>query len=350
MNLLWQWSRGAAPFSRVNVYTPQPVPHPWMTTSSLIRNKVLRGNRVGFLWENTKLRRVARRDALLFCPSERIPVGYQGSVVVAIFAVLPQRHSPLAARYWLAAFHERLHAYAARHADLVLTMSGDGRQRIAETYGIGEDRIRVVQLAPASHFRPIEDMALIEAARQKYLGEKTPFVLFVGTLSERRNVPLLIQAFADARRNGRLPHRLLLVGTNPAGYDIAGLAAAAGLGAAVIHAGAVSDEDLVLLYNAADALVHSADNSPGLPVLEAIATGTPVVTVRSGPIVEVAGDTALLVEEPTREALANGLEALLGSETSRARWAERARAAAGRYTWDRTAKETLAILAEVAGR
>jgi alpha-1,3-rhamnosyl/mannosyltransferase len=173
-----------------------------------------------------------------------------------------------------------------------------------------------------------------------------PYVLAVGTLEPRKNLPRLIAAWTRLPEELRSAHALALVG--PRGWDDEEVLAAA-RAAGVRLLGRVGDAQLHALYANATAFAYpSLYEGFGLPVLEAMAAGAPVLTSLSSSLPEVAGDAALLVDPRDTAAIAAGLERLLRDAGLRERLRVAGRARAAAFSWERTARETHALLAQLA--
>jgi glycosyltransferase involved in cell wall biosynthesis len=176
--------------------------------------------------------------------------------------------------------------------------------------------------------------------------EGKPYVLAVGTLEPRKNLERLISAWSSLDANARAGHVLALVG--PVGWDAAPiLAAARDQGAQLL--GRVREEELRALYAGASAFAYpSLYEGFGLPVLEAMAAGAPVLTSNVSSLPEVAGDAALLVDPTDVTAIATGLSRLLSDPALAESLRARGRARAAEFSWERTARETLALLRSIA--
>jgi glycosyltransferase involved in cell wall biosynthesis len=191
---------------------------------------------------------------------------------------------------------------------------------------------------------PVSDDDVTRVTRQH--GVTRPYVLFVGTVEPRKNLPRVVDAFA---RIGRPDVELVLVG--PTGWNEDVAPAVAALGARARALGFVPRHDLAPLYAGAAAFVYpSLREGFGLPVLEAMAQGTPVVTSAATSTAEVAGDAALLVDPFDVDAIAAAIDRALtdGEVARRLRDAGRARAA--EFPWSRTAEMTLAVYREAVSR
>ena len=237
-------------------------------------------------------------------------------------------------------FFEAALARARRHADLVLCSSMATRDD-AIAAGLEAERLRVVPLG----VRPLVQTAdQARAVRRRHALER-PYVLSVGTAEPRKNLPVLVDAFVRLRRRD-----VDLVVVGPAGWhtDLGPLAE--GLGDRGRPLGFVSDDELAALYSGAAAFAYpSRWEGFGLPVLEAMAYGAPVVTSEGTAMAEITGDAALLVDPGDTAALTAALDRLLEDGALAAGLAEAGRRRAATFTWERTADLTAAAYAEVAG-
>src|SRR5438067_4770556 len=240
LNLLRHWAPGEGPFAEVTVYSPRPLEAAGLGLPSGMRVHVLESSAPMLVWENARLPRAARDDALFF-PSHSRPLLARAPTVVTIHDALPAIRPDLFPRSSRLTYN-RLYRWSARHAAFVITDAEVARRDLADAWGISAERIRVVPLAPAEHFRPVEDAEAVAAARERRAGAETPFFLFVGKASGRRDVGALVRAFAAARRGHGLSHRLLLVGPGLAPF--AHLGEELGVGEAVVDCGFIPDEEL----------------------------------------------------------------------------------------------------------
>jgi glycosyltransferase involved in cell wall biosynthesis len=237
---------------------------------------------------------------------------------------------------------------SANAADLVITDSEFSRREIVAAYGIESERVRVIPLGVAEIFAPAAARFVPPA------GITTPFVLHVGDLHTRRNLQVALEAVVRLRARGSPFQDLTLV---LAGLDrglvpsLTAQAAAAGHPSAVRMLGHVDEATLLRLYQTAAALVYpSRYEGFGLPLVEAMATGTPVLAARAGTSQEITGNAAELLPEDDSAAWAQAIEAVLvtpaRADDLRARGLARARI----YTWQRTAEATYAVYREAARR
>jgi glycosyltransferase involved in cell wall biosynthesis len=238
---------------------------------------------------------------------------------------------------WLNTFLYRSYIPCAlAQTDAVVTVSQASRHDLASFLHVPSAKLHVVPNAADTAFRPLPRPKVLEVAAQ--YGLAPPFVLFVGALQARKNLPTLFAAMARVRR--RLPGvSLALVGRSVWGYSaVSRLAQEAGLDGAVRLVGHVPDRDLPALYNAASLLcLPSLYEGFGLPVLEAMRCGTPVVCSDVPALAEVSGGAALLVHPRDAGELARAIERVLDdpafADGLRARGQERAR----HFSWARAA-------------
>jgi glycosyltransferase involved in cell wall biosynthesis len=192
------------------------------------------------------------------------------------------------------------------------------------------------------------DQAQLEAVRAKH-GIRVPYILYVGTIEPRKNITRLIQAFAQLKKRG-LPHKLVIVGQP--GWHCAPIYSEVerqGLQNEVIFTGYVPFEDLPALYSGAESMAFpSLYEGFGLPVMEAMACGTPVVTSDSSSLAEIADDAALLIDPLSVEQIAEALFRLHQEPHLREELSRRGRARAAEFTWERSARQTLDLYEEVA--
>lgn len=228
----------------------------------------------------------------------------------------------------------------ARLADWIITDSDFSREDILRRLDAPPERVTAIPLA-ADDFTPAVGPVDHEMLARRFgLGER--FLLYVGAGDRRKNLPRLLEAYAVLRAQGGIEVGLALCGPKaPRG----GAAAIPG----VRWLGRVSDQELCALYHAATALVQpSLLEGFGLPVLEAMASGTPVLCSRATSLPEVAGSAALYFDPFDVEDIATQLRRCLSDEALRQELVQRGLAQAARFRWEDTARRTLAVLADVA--
>lgn len=236
---------------------------------------------------------------------------------------------------------------SARRAARVIAVSETSKRDIVRLLGVAAEKVSVIYEAAGPAFSP-RPASRVRRVLERY-GLDHPYILFVGTIEPRKNLLRLVRAFAQLRAEGRR-ERLVLVGA--LGWAYAPLFAEIerlGLGDSISHLGFVGDDDLVALYNGAAVFVFpSLYEGFGLPPLEAMACGTPVVTSSTSACAEVATGGALLVDPTDETAIATAIRQVLTDPALAADLRRRGSARAAEFSWQRAAEQTLAVYESVA--
>lgn len=274
-------------------------------------------------------RAAARKADVYHVPAPRGPL-FRGRlpVVITIHDLVPF-HFPETMTRWSRVYSRATHRRMAAVADRIICPSHDTARDIVELLGVDEKRIRVIPMGVDAYF--FGAVPTTEAPA-------VPYVLFVGTQEHRKNLQRLEDAVEELRRRG-FPHELVLAGADAWGDVKIGKSF-------VRQVGRVDDAQLRQLYAGAACLaIPSLHEGFGLPALEAMAAGTPVVAGRAGALPEVTGDAAVLVDPLDTSDIALGLGRAIMAGTAE-RDAGRRRAAL--FTWEKTAAATLAVYRELA--
>ncbi len=240
---------------------------------------------------------------------------------------------------------------AAGRADAVIAVSHNTKKDLVELTGIEEQKVKVVHESVGPSCRKLEEAAmepLRERLKQRY-GIEQPFLLFAGTIEPRKNLTMLFRAFSLLKSRGRIDHRLVVAGKR--GWmceDVPATVRGLGIEGDCIFAGYVPDDDLVALYNAAEVFLYpSYYEGFGLPPLEAMACGTPVVTSDAASLPEVVGDAAVMVAPDDPQELAGAILRLLCDGKLREEMSRMGLARARLFSRQRMARETLEVIEEV---
>jgi glycosyltransferase involved in cell wall biosynthesis len=292
---------------------------------------------------------LARRDGcdVLHCPNGMGPPWSSTPIVLTIHDLSLFRYPHCHPR-WRIVTTRRLLPRLARRAAAVVAVSEFTRREILSVLQLPPEKVHTVHSAAAASFRPVTDASRLAAIRQRY-GLPERFVLFVGTVEPRKNLHRLVRAFRQVRQRG-FPHALILAGHK--GWLMEGFAEEIerlGLSDATRRLGYVPDADLPALYSLADLFVYpSLYEGFGLPTLEAMACGTPVLSSNSPALAEVCGDAACLVDPLDEDALADALSLLLRDRDQRVELSRKGLVRAREFSWQRAAEETMAVYARVA--
>ena len=239
-----------------------------------------------------------------------------------------------------------------KQAEMVIVPSRAAAEDVVHFLRVERERISVIPMGCEPRFQPVEDPLRAAALRRRYnLPER--YILFVGTLEPRKNVQTLLRAFAQVIAETPQDGLTLVIagGKGWGGEDYMSTVGALKLHAHVRFAGYVEDEHLPELYRSALLFVYpSLYEGFGLPVLEAMACGTPVITSNRASLPEVAGDAALLVDPTRPEALAAAMTSIIGDGDLRQALRAKGLARARTFTWDAVAQQTIAIYRAVGGR
>ncbi|MDE2509445.1 MAG: glycosyltransferase family 4 protein [Planctomycetota bacterium] len=285
-----------------------------------------------------------RLDLLYFPASySYFPPWNVGRVVVTMHDVLAFRHPHLVFTNGRGRLAWRLKEQAAvRRADLIMTVSESARRDLIACFRLDRDRVRAVHEAADAVFRPLERDAACDAALAAAgLAPDAKFLLYVGGLSPHKNLPRLLEAFARAAPPDWL---LTLVGDLGDGFHshvpaLREHVARLHLEARVLFTGYLCDEILVHLYNRSIALAQpSLLEGFGLPAVEAMACGAPVLASRAGSLPEVVGDAGIYFNPRDVEAIARAISALRDDPALRDELARRALERARQFDWGRTGR------------
>jgi glycosyltransferase involved in cell wall biosynthesis len=294
------------------------------------------------LWEQTVLPWAARATAAdlvhamafvgpLFCPCPQVVTVYDLS-----FLLFPEAFNRVN-RSYLAA----MTPLSTRRARRVIAISESTKRDLVRLAGVPVEHIDVVYPGLEPDIRRIDDQAALDAFRRRH-HLPDHFVLYIGTIEPRKNVAALVRAYATLRQRGVVSHALVLAGGKGWRYEsIFAAIEQSGVAEDIILPGYVPHDDLPFWYSAADAFVYpSLYEGFGLPVLEAMACGAPVVTSNVSSLPEVTGDAGLCVDPADDGALTDAMARVLTSDTLRAHLREKGIQRAGLFTRERMARAT----------
>lgn len=299
-------------------------------------------------WDQVEMPKEAFRSKIdiLHQPAFSAPIFYPGKVVVTVHDLIAMVYGediPFFSRQ----FFGRWMPYSYRRADHIISISSHTKKDLIRILGIPENKITVIYLATSNEFKPIKDRLLLQSIQKKYnTGAK--YLLHVGTLNPRKNIGLLINVFAHVVR--RFPEYRLVI-TGKKGWYYEGLfekVDALGLKNKVIFTGYVADEDKPALYSGATLfLFPSLYEGFGLPPLEAMSCGVPVIASKESSIPEVVGKAGVLLPPKDEAAWVREIIRVLGSASLKKIMIAKSLAQAKQFSWTKTALETVKVYEKV---
>jgi glycosyltransferase involved in cell wall biosynthesis len=308
------------------------------------------------LWEQITCPAAARavKADVLHVPYFAPPLFSRTPTVVTIQDIIPLR-LPAYRPTGKIKMYMDLVARAARRATMVIAISEHVRQDIIDKLHIPAKRIRVIYQAIGSEYQPVTDQEKIKATRERYgLGER--YIFYIGGLDQRKNVSQLVRAFAHLQAQIGDPNLQLFISGNPDKQkgplfpDPRPVAADLGMSGQIIYR-FVEEEDKPAIYSGASLFVFpSIYEGFGLPPLEAMGCGAPVVCSNRTSLPEVVGDAAIMVDPDDTHALVDAIRSVLTNEALQADLRTRSLERAKQFSWRKTAQGTLAVYEEVLAR
>jgi glycosyltransferase involved in cell wall biosynthesis len=341
---------------RLRLYTPHPPQGMDWPDSPHVETRVIPWPR---LWTHLRLAVELHQHPpdVLFVPAHVLPLSCPVPAVVTVhdlgYRHYPEAHRPLDRRYldWTTRRHTRV-------ARQIIADSQATKQDLIDFYGANPDQIQVVYLGRDENLTPVTDPEVFRQVKAKY-GLEGDYLLYMGTLHPRKNLVRLVEAFHAAvldltgfeNLSGLSDLKLVIAGKQGWLYnDIFERVQQLGLTGRVIFPGYVADQDKPALLSGALAYVFpSLYEGFGLPVLEAMACGVPVLTSNCSSLPEVAGEAVLLVDPHHTAEIADGLVQLVTNFDFRQQLIQRGYHQIQKFSWKRTAEQVLEILAKTAG-
>lgn len=327
-------------------YTPKPpVVSGWKGSSSNLRCSRFSGRIGKMLWSQTLLPYWASRDNLdvFWGATHRLP-RYLPSSIARVVTIhdLAWKYAGETMRPLSRWLERHLMPEAVRLADRIMADSQSTADALEEEFPLARGKIRVVHLG-TTLLVPPDNFASLSS-----LGIDRPYFLFVGTLEPRKNLNRLLSAFASLPQNIRATALLVIAGGKGwGGVDIHASLVDFGLEGNVVVTGYVSDAQLATLYANADFLaMPSLYEGFGLPLVEAMSYGIPVLTSNTSSLPELVGDAGILIDPLDEESIAEGLIELLANDDRRKSLAARAMSTAARFSWKKAALKTMEVFSE----
>ena len=301
---------------------------------------------LGDPWEFFLLPRLLRKNNvdLFHGPAFMAPPSQRGFQSVATIHDLVAFHHPQTIPTKYAFYMRFLIKLMVRKAGGIITDTEFIRREIINAFHIDKERVYAVPIAVSDLFRPVMDKERIQRVKERY-GIKKHYFLHVGNIEPRKNLSSLFQACERIWEKLQSDYNLVVVGKRGWLYrGIFDILRKSGISRDVIFTGYVQEEDIPVLYSGADFFVFpSVYEGFGLPILEAMKCGTPVITSHVSSMPEVAGDAALYVNPDSLEDIAEKILELAYNEPLKKVMRERGFIQASKFSWEKTAKKTLEV-------
>jgi glycosyltransferase involved in cell wall biosynthesis len=303
---------------------------------------------LGWLLSGARGELLRRPADVLHCPAFVTPFRSPVPLVINIHDAAAQRFPGDYPIEWRA-YNRFILPLVARRAARIIALSEFSRQEAIKFYGVRKGRVVVVPAAPDPRYKPQAPEAATRLLGELGLpsGEgRRPLILFSGAPFRRKNLDVMLRAMSGAAPGTELAGALLLIsGATESGFnEYRAWIADHGLKSRVRWLGRIAQESMPVLYAAVDMLVYpSIYEGFGLPPLEAMSVGTPVVAASASCLPEVLGDAALLAPPDDDKGFAEAMEAMLTNPELRQKMVEKGKAHAASYTWERCAGRTLKV-------
>lgn len=290
------------------------------------------------LWSQIRLsgEMLFKKPDVLFVPSHTVPIIHPENTVVTLHD-LGFKHFPELYPAEELAYHNWTMNFSAHHASQIITPSEFTRQDLIKTYSLDPTKIHVVWHGfDKEKFRPDAKI------------KKKPYILFIGRLEEKKNVRGMIEAYGMLRKEERIKHQLILAGSPGFGYDkikaeIKKLPPE--IQKDIIELGYITQNEYVERLQEADIFLFTTFfEGFGMPIIEAFACGTPVVTSNTSSMPEIAGNAAIVVDPYKPFQIASAISKLINNESLKKSYILKGRVRSGLFSWEKAARETLSVL------
>jgi glycosyltransferase involved in cell wall biosynthesis len=298
------------------------------------------------LQEQISVIRRVRQEDVLHVPHYNFPIFYRGTLLITIHD-LTHLIDPHYRKSWKSRIYAApMLANSARRAEHIFTVSEYSKGRIVEYLKVNPDKVSVVHNGVGQHFSP-GDREEAQHFLEKRFGLCSPFILYVGNLKPHKNLEALLRAFHELRSRRSSPLELAMVGSDQSGIDaLHHLASRLGISPHFIST--ASTAEVAQLYRAAEVLVlPSFEEGFGLPVIEAMASGTPVVCSSAASLPEIAGEAALYFDPRDYHELTDALDRLLQSPSLQLTLRAKGFNRASQFSWKETANRHVAVYRQV---
>jgi len=338
INLLNQWNEFNLSVNiKFILYFKKEIPE--LNLSDKFEKKLINSNS-NALFMHYCLPKKAKKDKvdILFCPSYTSPIFYKGKTALILHDIIYQAHPEMYnwPSFWDKILLKEFSKISAKKADIIFTPSEFSKKEVIKHYQVNPDKVFNIAWGVDSDFRVIENNQELIKIKEKYK-IKDKFIFYLGSIFNRRHLPETIKAFEKI--SNKLPnYQFLIVGTNYTNQKL--------FGKSILRYDYLKGKDLVSLYNAADLTIYLSDYEGfGLPPLESIACGTPVIISNKTSLPEVIGDAGIYIKDNSdineiSEAIYMGLT----DENLRKDLISKGLEQANKFSWKRSAREILDLL------
>ncbi len=314
----------------------------------------LNGPSIYPVWEQSKLPYMGRQDNidLLHCTSNTAPIKKFCPLVITIHDIIYLEKWMITQGSWYQRFGNLYRRWnvpkVAKMADIIITVSNYEKQRIEEALNLPGERVRTVYNACGTHFKPIKDKILLENFRTE-MGLPEKFLLFLGNTDPKKNLPNVMRALWLLKSRNQLNHKIVMPDFGKS--ELQNLLTSLGATSLIDDiklTGYIHNSRLPLLYNLSDLFLYpSLRESFGIPIIEAMACGVPVITSNTSAMPEVAGSGALLIDPSDPGQIADMVNAILSDNQMRMKSIDYGIRRAAQFSWNETAKQVLEIYNEL---
>jgi alpha-1,3-rhamnosyl/mannosyltransferase len=342
-----QWSRMSVPFDRIVLMSNSPMRFEGLGTATPIELRSFGANWPNLIWEQCLLPRAARGASMLFT-EYNAPLLRGGPMVVANHGIYEASLKKTFS--WKQRIRSMpLNKASIRFADRVIANSLSTQADLVDYWSAPPEKIDLVYPAAADLFFEPKDSQKVNQEVEARFGARPPYAIFVGKLSRRRNIPNLIEAFAEARKQFNLPHHLLIIGPNTSDLPMSEMIQRHAPGGWLCYVPYMEQPKLALLYAGADLYVlPSTYEGISWTMFEAMASGTPVLAVEHKALQEGGADAVMAMPTASVADLARGLGQMLGDPALREEYRQRGLQRVQKFSMRHCAEATMAVLDKAA--
>lgn len=338
------------------LYFQNKIPKNKILSSPKFRKKILKnpfGIKSNALWIHHSLPKALKKDCaeILFSPSYISPFLYRGKLAIALHDICYEAHPE-----WFSPLNKillkEISKHSAQKADIIFTISQHSKSEIIKYYKVDPQKVYINYCAPDKKFQPTQDQKAIKEIKDKYK-IKNEFIFYIGSMFNRRYIPEILQAFQKIKEK-HPDYQLLLIGRNHTyphikiEKQIAIINKYFKEDAVLHHDNIAKDSDLNLLYNAAKITIYlSSYEGFGLPPVESMACGTPVITNKATSLAEVGNNAVLFVIPQNINNIAEGIEKLITDTTFYNTLKEKGLKKAAEFSWEKSALATINIIEDI---